>query len=209
MPSAKPATSEKEDGGDISPTEDLMREHGILRRVLLVYQEAVPLIETGDVTALRVVTSAADIIHRFIEGYHERLEEEFVFPKLEKAGKLVELTKVLRGQHAVGRKLTDSIVRAAKVGKAATAEQRRAVVLDIQAFRRMYEPHAAWEDTELFPLFRGEFSEAEFDKLGARFEDQEHKLLGSGGFAETLKEVGDLEKTLGIHDLAKFTVASN
>ena len=46
---------------------------------------------------------------------------------------------------------------------------------------------------------------AELDRLGIRFEAQEHKLLGGGGFEGSLKEVGELEKALGIHDLSKFT----
>jgi len=92
-----------------------------------------------------------------------------------------------------------------KAGKPAGAEQRRAVVADLQTFARMYAAHAAWEDTELFPVYRQQFTERELDALGESFEEQEHKLLGSGGFEGSLKEVGDLEKTLGIHDLAKFT----
>src|SRR5690242_5402143 len=84
----------KEKGGDIPPTEDLMREHGILRRVLLVYDEATRRLAAEDVSAVLVIASAANIVRRFVEGYHEKLEEEFVFPKLEKAAKLAELTKV-------------------------------------------------------------------------------------------------------------------
>lgn len=197
----------KEKGGDIPPTEDLMREHGILRRVLLVYDEAARRLTTEDASVIAVVASGANIIHRFVEGYHEKLEEEFVFPKLEKAGKLTDLTKVLRVQHAAGRKLTDAILKSAKAGKAATAEQRRMLAADLQSFGRMYGPHAAWEDTELFPAYREQFTEAELDKLGDQFEDQEHKLLGGGGFEGSLKEVADLEKALGVHDLAKFTPA--
>jgi hypothetical protein len=79
-----------------------------------------------------------------------------------------------------------------------------AAVGDVQRFGRMYAAHAAWEDTELFPVYREQFTQAELDELGERFEDQEHKLLGSGGFEGSLKEVGDLEETLGIHDLARF-----
>jgi hemerythrin-like domain-containing protein len=203
--SGEPAAAKKAKGGDVSPTEDLMREHGILRRVLLVYDEAVRRLALDDATAMSVVAAAANIVHRFVEGYHEKLEEEFVFPKLEKAGKLVDLTKVLRVQHAAGRRLTEAIVKGAKPGRAATAEQRRALVVDIQSFGRMYAPHAAWEDTELFPVYREQFTEAEFDRLGDRFEDQEHKLLGSGGFDGSLKELRDLERTLGVDDLAKFT----
>jgi len=202
---AGPPGGTKEKGGDVPPTEDLMREHGILRRVLLVYDEAARRLAAEDGIAMGVVAAAANIVHRFVEGYHEKLEEEFVFPKMEKAGKLADLTGVLRTQHAAGRKLTEAIIQGARSGKAATMEQRRALVADIQSFGRMYAPHAAWEDTELFPVYREQFTEAELDKLGDRFEDQEHKLLGSGGFEGSLKEVRDLEKRLGIHDLAKFT----
>ena len=82
---------------------------------------------------------------------------------------------------------------------------RQALTANLEAFIRMYAPHAAWEDTELFPVFRQLYSEPELDRLGDRFEDQEHKLLGGGGFEGSLKDVGDLEKALGIHDLSKFT----
>ena len=196
---AKPAKAE-----DIPPTEDLMREHGVLRRILLIYDEAARRLTGDDAVAAGAVASAAALVRRFVEGYHEKLEEEFVLPKLEKAGKLVELAKVIRAQHAAGRQLTDAIMKAAS-GKPVGAEQRRALVTPMQSFARMYAAHAAWEDTELFPVYRGMFNEAELDKLGERFEEQEHKLLGAAGFEGALKEVGDIEKTLGIHDLAAFT----
>ena len=86
-----------------------------------------------------------------------------------------------------------------------TSTDRSALAADMQSFGRMYAAHAAWEDTELFPVYRARFTESELGKLGDRFEEQEHKLLGSGGFEGSLKAVGDLEQQLGIHDLAKYT----
>ena len=191
-------------GGDVPPTEDLMREHGVLRRILLVYEEGIRRLPSADAAMVDVVGGAANIVHRFVEGYHEKLEEDFVFPKLEKAGKLVDLTQVLRIQHAAGRKVTDAI-RAATQQKSLGPAQRQSLTANLQAFIRMYAPHAAWEDTELFPAFRQLYTEPELDRLGDRFEEQEHKLLGGGGFEGSLKEVGDLEQALGIHDLSKFT----
>lgn len=186
---------------DLSPTEDLMREHGVLRRILMVYDEAGRRLASDDAAAMGVVAAAANLVRRFVEGYHEKLEEEFVLPKLEKAGKLVSLAKIIRAQHIVGRRLTDAILAAAK------SRDRRAAVAAMQSFARMYAAHAAWEDTEIFPVYRAQFSAAQLDKLGDKFEAQEHELLGHDGFAGSLKEVGDLETTLGIHDLAKFTPA--
>lgn len=207
--SARAAEEKKKEGGKgeeegIPPTEDLMREHGVLRRILLVYDEAARRLPADD-AVVSVVGSAAGIVRRFVEGYHEKLEEEFVLPKLEKAGKLIDMAKIIRVQHAAGRKLTESISKNTKAGKGASAEQRRAIVADMQSFAHMYTAHAAWEDTDIFPAYRSMFTEAELDKLGDQFEDQEHKLLGSSGFEGSLKEVKDLEKALGIHDLAKYT----
>ena len=110
-----------------------MREHGVLRRILLVYDEAVP--PAGRRTTRRsvgVVAGAAGLVRRFVEGYHEKLEEDFVLPKMEKAGKLVELAKVIRAQHAAGRRLTDAIASASQGGDR-QGGQRRATPRDCRS----------------------------------------------------------------------------
>jgi hypothetical protein len=58
----------------------------------------------------------------------------------------------------------------------------------------LYAPHAAWEDTELFPVYREQFTETEFDKLSDRFEEREHRLLGSGGFEGPSRKSGTSER---------------
>jgi hemerythrin-like domain-containing protein len=199
----KGAEAKKEE--DVGPTEDLMREHGVLRRVLLIYGEGVRLLSAGSAPKPDVFASAAGIIQRFIEGYHEKLEEEQVFPRMEKAGKLVELTKVLREQHEAGRKLTAEILKNATAAGLANQTQRQALIDAINRFSRMYAPHAAREDTDLFPAFHQLFTPAEFDKLGDQFEEKEHQVLGEAGFEGTVNEVAQLEKALGIFDLGQFT----
>jgi len=189
---------------DVNATEDLMREHGVLRRVLLVYSEAERRLLAGESPA-QSIAAAAHIVERFIEGYHEKLEELFVFPKLTQAGKQVELVQVLTAQHHAGRKVTAEILAMSQPASLASAAQRQALAARLQLFSRMYQPHAAREDTDLFPAFHDLFTEKEFDALGDQFEEQEHKLLGSGGFEGAVKEVAQLESALGIHDLAQFT----
>ncbi len=187
----------------VTPTEDLMREHGVLRRVLLVWEEGVRRLRAGAAPPLDVFASSARLIQRFIEGYHEKLEEEEVFPRLVKAGKLVELTRVLLQQHEAGRKLTTRILALAAPGGASAP--RDALVAPIEAFIAMYRPHAAREDTVLFPVFQTLFTEKEFDELGDRFEDRERQVLGGAGFEGAVREVAQLERSLGIEDLARFT----
>jgi hemerythrin-like domain-containing protein len=192
-------------GGDteepeVTPVEDLMQEHGVLERVLLVYGEAARRIEAREQVDLAVVASAASFVRRFIQDYHEGHEEGFVFPRLESAGRETELVAVLLLQHRRGREVTDQIVRLASAG-AATPELAGA----LRGFERMYRPHAAWEDTVLFPAFRSVVGGRAYRELGEQFEEQEHALFGEHGFEDIVAEVERLETALGVGDLAQFT----
>jgi hemerythrin-like domain-containing protein len=190
---------------EIGPTEDLMREHGVLRRVLLVYEEGVRRIQAHEALEPSVLHAGAALIRRFVEGYHERLEEEQVFPRLVRAHALEPLVATLKAQHAAGRAVTERLLANTRPATFAKESAKAAVVRDVHAFIRMYRPHAAREDTVLFPRFRTLFDERTFDALGEQFEAQEHKLLGQGGFEGALAEVAQLEKELGVADLAQFT----
>src|SRR5436305_5690447 len=71
---------------EVTATEDLMREHGVLRRALLVYQETIPKLRQKAVTIdPRALHQAADLFRTFGEDYHEKmLEEEHIFPVVRK-----------------------------------------------------------------------------------------------------------------------------
>jgi len=195
--------NEKNEAGDeaeVTPGEDLMQEHGVLERVLLVYGEAARRIDRAEALDPGLVTAAAGIVHRFVEEYHEKQEEEFVFPRLEAAGRETALVAVLRRQHARGREVTDEIVRRAGAGKPDAA-----LAGLLRAFERMYRPHAAREDTVLFPAFRDIVGGRAYVELGERFEDREHETFGAHGFEDAVAEVARIETALGIADLAQFT----
>jgi hemerythrin-like domain-containing protein len=188
---------------DVWPDEDLMREHGVLNRILLVYDEAIRRIRAHEEVPLEQVRSAAGIIRRFVEGYHEKLEEEHLFPRFEKAGKLTDLVGVLRAQHGAGRQVTASILEVAS--REASATDATALAGHLGQFVRMYRPHEAREDTVLFPAFREIVTRQEFERLGEEFEGREDKVLGEHGFERVVEEVAGIEKALGIYELANFT----
>src|SRR5438046_10208740 len=81
---------------EVGPPEDLMREHGVLKRVLLIYGEALRRLDAKQDFPPDALADAARIIRSFVEDYHEKLEEDFLFPRFEKANKLVDLVNVLR-----------------------------------------------------------------------------------------------------------------
>jgi hemerythrin-like domain-containing protein len=200
------AQKKSAESGDekVSPAEDLMREHGVLRRLLLVYEHATGRLDGKQEFPAEQVNSAAGIIRRFIEDYHEKLEEAYVFPRFEKAGTLVDLVSVLRAQHQAGRTLTDRITRLSKGTALCDESDRREVGDALRAFIRLYRPHAAREDTVLFPALRRLVGSREYVELGDRFEDKEHELFGEHGFEATVGQVSKIERALGLYDLAQF-----
>jgi hemerythrin-like domain-containing protein len=200
----EPEKKEKE-SEDVAPAEDLMREHGLLNRVLLIYGEAIRRLEAKEALRAAPLESSAKIIQTFIEEYHEKLEEDFLFPRFEKAGKLVDLTKVLREQHQAGRRTTNTILSLANDRALKNADDRRKLVGSLHEFVRMYRPHEAREDTVLFPALHSILSRNEYDSLGEQFEDEEHKRFGEEGFERMVDKVAGIEKELGIFDLAQFT----
>jgi len=186
-----------------------MREHGVLNRILLIYE----FYERGlrapkfDVDAAPLRESA-EIIRDFIENYHEKLEEDHLFPRFEKANKLVELTGTLRLQHKAGRVLTEKILRGSAPKGWKGANERMETAGMLGEFIRMYRPHEAREDTVLFPALRSIISAHEYAALGEDFETLEHKLFGKEGFEGVVERVGGLEKRIGIYELSQFTPKS-
>ncbi len=185
-----------------------MREHGVLNRILLIYDESARRLDAQQPLPVDVLAKSADIVRRFIEQYHEKLEEDFLFPRFERANKLVDLVATLRRQHQAGRTLTDTILRLATVAAIQKDEDRRMLTATLRSFVRMYRPHEAREDTVLFPAFRTVVSSKELHELGEQFEDKEHALFGKEGFEGIVAQVGTLERALGIHELDQFTPAT-
>src|SRR5207237_8963124 len=101
------AKEEEKKDNEGSPPEDLMREHGVLKWILLVYGEALRRMEANEDLPPEPLAQSAKIIRDFVEDYHEKLEENFLFPRFKKADKLTDLVDVLLQQHQGGRRLTD------------------------------------------------------------------------------------------------------
>ena len=202
LPLASLATQQakkEEEEEDVSTNEDLMREHGVLNRILLIYDEGIRRIQAKSKFDLAIISKSAGMIQKFIEDYHEKLEEDHLFPRFEKAGKLVDLVKTLRAQHAAGRTVTGRILASAKSG------DLQKLGADLAGFVRMYRPHESREDTVLFPALHDIVSKHEYDAMGEQFEGIERKTFGGDGFDMAVDQVTDLEKQFGIYDLAQFT----
>lgn len=201
----KKSEEKQMDHEEVSPNEDLMREHGILNRLLLIYQEIVRRIDNHETFPVQTLVESANLVRSFLENYHEKLEEEYVFPKFEKANQLVDLVKTLKDQHNAGRNLTDYILAHSSEIELKDEIQRMILADYLRLYVRMFRPHEAREDTVLFPAFRKLLSSNEYMKLGELFEEREHELFGKDGFDNIVGRVSNIEKQLNIYNLSEFT----
>jgi hemerythrin-like domain-containing protein len=184
---------------DSSAIESLSRDHGILERLLLVYDDAVRRIDAKQAVPLSALRDTAVLVRMYIEQFHERVEEEFIFPRFEKKGRYVELVEVLREQHDAGRKITEAVV---------AAVDEHSVRDDLVGFARMMRAHDAREDTGLFPALHRLLRPSELAKLARIIDQRERALFGDDGYVRTLASVADLELRFGIKDLATMTATA-
>jgi hemerythrin-like domain-containing protein len=188
-----------------TPGEDLMTEHGLLIRILLIYRHLQAAHGSGQPVPASHAHDSALIIHDYIEAFHEELEAAYVFRRLMQAGQLKPTISTLLLQHARGRELTQLILAESDgSGSLPTAAAGRAASA-MDAFVRMYEPHEAREDTVIYPAFRALLKPAEIADLGERFAELQADQFGSDGFAAMVGRVAAIEQALGIYDLAQFT----
>jgi hemerythrin-like domain-containing protein len=185
-----------------SPGEELMTEHGVLKRLLLAYRAIHDRLAAGESVAAGVVTDSAGLIADYVESFHEGLEEAYVFPRV--AAEQPALIRTLLVQHDHGRHLTAAIQAAASAGLS-EATVRAALASDIAAFVRMYEPREAWEDTVVYPALRAVTAQRTLDELAGRFAELENRQYGDSALTAILQRVAGVEDELGIGDIAAFT----
>lgn len=105
-----------------------------------------------------------------------------------------------------GREITDYVQRVATRGRLdARDAERFAGTLD--AFVAMYGPHAAREDTVLFPAWKAALGPSAYAEMGERFEDLEKTMFGHDGFEDALDRIERIESAFGLGNLARVTAA--
>jgi hemerythrin-like domain-containing protein len=202
-PKTKPKSEEKVTGA----VEDLMREHGVLRRCILAWRESAGRLrmEPEDVDA-SALNDTAKLFRSFGEDYHEKkLEEVHIFPRVRRAVAGAEASvSVLMAQHARGREITEyvlSVTSGAHVSPADAEMLARA----FDTFDAMYANHTAREDTIVFPAWKDQLSPAELAEMSNLFETIERAEFGGDGFDDAVKRIAVIEDKLGLKSLAQFT----
>lgn len=185
---------------DVPVTEDLMREHGLLNRILLIYENIIHKIEHNIDFDMDIIIQCVNIVKEFVEDYHEPLEEKYIFTFLKEKNLHVQLIDELINQHRVSKKITDKIM------SYATKNDNDKLRKYLRLFIYMYRAHESREDTVIFNEFRKIAPKQLYESYSEIFEDTEKEKFGDGGYNKILNRVMDLEKQLSIYDLKVYTI---
>lgn len=199
--------SEHENGEKpVTGTEDLMREHGVLRRVLLAYRLSAQQLRQGREVSADALHKAAKLFRVFGENYHERaIEETYVFPEARKlGGDIARYVDVLLVQHQRGRQITDAVLDTTRTGKLGRG-QADPLAKTLDSMVLMYQEHTAREDTVVFVAWKKMLSEQAYRARGEKFEAIEKQKFGHDGFDDAVKKITAIEHDLDIANLNDFT----
>lgn len=119
-------------------------------------------------------------------------------------GEAAKYPDILVAQHQRGREITDytlAVTNGARIGNQHSEPLARA----LEGMVRMYENHAAREDTIVFPAWKQNFSNKRLDELSDEFEEIEHKKFGRDGFEDAERTISSVEATFGFTDISQFT----
>lgn len=194
-----------EDGKEkISATQELATEHAMLDRIMLAMNHKLKMAGTGGKADLRPINIACGMIKQVVDQHHMVIEEEQIYPRFED-GELADFVKVLKNQHIEMRKMVSRMENLSKTGAVRDRSEMEELNRLFMDFHDMVMAHAAWEETVLFPVMEGTWSDDELTDLKDLQEDHEEKLLGKNATEKTYGMLMDLEKSVGITSVNDFT----
>lgn len=196
----------------ISAVEKLMQGHGVLRRILLVYEEVLRAMsppeapgegESGPavVELIGGLVETTTLLQSYVQGYHERMEESYVFPRVEKFYKgagAAALVVTLRRQHVIAGRLSVDVLVAARMADLKKLHER------LGSLVTLYHAHTTWEDTDLMSAFRQTLTRDLSNELAEKFCTIERRLFGSDAEAHILSQISNVEHRFGIYSPAEF-----
>lgn len=191
-----------------SPIEDLMEEHSILRRALLIYEECIRRMEIGEDFDPELLIETTNVIKVIIIFHHALLEHEYIFPRFREADKYVQMADILTEQHGRVGEQEELIIKYSNRDSINNPEEKAMLINALKKSIRVFRPHINIEDTEMFPEFKTVVTAHEYYELGKKFKEIEYQKWGENGHRQMVDKIIQVEKALGINDLDSFTPKS-
>jgi len=162
------------------PTEILMKEHDLIRRVLDNCSVAVEKMENGEKPPKEFFEKAVEFAHTFSDRHHHFKEEYLMFVRLaqKKNGAIDAEIDALRYQHDRSRNLIAEISQS--ISRYAEGQDPQATIIleDMAAYISLLRRHMQREDHVFYPMADKELSASEQQDLLGEFQKEDAKTNG-------------------------------
>ncbi len=188
-----------------TPIENLMKEHGVLMRILAIYDKVTGDAASGKALNTSAIHRTAEISRSYIQKHHDACEERYIFPRFREANYIVEVVTELHNQHVAAMEITDRILAltSAEGRRGGSSSQKLGDLCTMLV--RMYRPHMSWEQTIVFPAFYDITTIEYIEHIRQEMEAEERQILGTTGFRGLVGRLSEVEKEVGTHDLHSYT----
>lgn len=188
-----------------TPIENLMKEHGIIMRILAIYDRVVSDEASGKALNVSAINRTTIICRDYIGKHHDACEERYIFPRFREANYIVEIINELHNQHVAALLITKQMSLLSSAGGSLDKNSTRKLTDYCTAISRMYRPHMAWEQTIVFPTFYDIVSMEYVRDIQKEMEAEEQQILGDTGFRGLVGRLSEIEKEVGTYDLRNYT----
>jgi hemerythrin-like domain-containing protein len=150
----------------------LMKEHRLIERMLSAVQSALAEIDSTQRVDPAFVDVAVDFVQTYADRTHHGKEEDILFRELDTRDLSAEDRRAmdeLIADHALGREMTKSLVRANEQYRDGDKAALATIVSRLRALCDFYPRHVEKEDKIFFPAARAYFTDDEDQAMLARF----------------------------------------
>ncbi|MFX0095665.1 MAG: hemerythrin domain-containing protein [Candidatus Hodarchaeota archaeon] len=166
----------------MKPTEELMKEHEAIKRMLSVLEQICKRIEQGERLPSEKLTQILEFIKLFADQCHHGKEEDLLFPAMIKAGfpKDGGSIAVMLHEHVIGRNAVKGMAEAIFKYKQSNLAIPESFIENARTYIQLLHQHIDKEDNILYPLANQHLSLQAQQDLLEQFERVEREVIGVG-----------------------------
>ena len=161
-------------------TEIMMEEHRAIERVLSSLERATLRLGRGDEVYLRFFSGCSAFFRGFVDGYHQKKEEQFLFPALVNNGLPKESgpIAVMLAEHAQGRYLAQLLGSATIQLQTGDLRRREQVINSAAGYIKLFRQHIYKEEKILSPLAEKVIPLEQKERINLSFESMQYEEMG-------------------------------
>ncbi len=166
--------------------EILMEEHRIIERVLSSLESFVAGLDENDPASRPALADFGRFFREFADRCHHAKEEDLLFAEMVGHGFPRDRgpIAVMLSDHAEGRRHVAALVAAGEGHGPLSANEIADVRRQALAYTPLLRSHIQKEDQVLYPMALNVLPDTVMEKLAARFDDHERRVMGDGAHQE-------------------------